>query len=171
MMRFLYPLLAVSSLLVLGTHPGAAQAPATVPDYIGSQTCSGCHESEGRAWTGSHHALAWTQPGGTTVLGDFDDAVFEHNGVTTRFFHRDGAYLIETQGADGAMRAFGVAGLAGVAPLQQYLLSTEAGRLQAFDIVWDVEGKRWYHLYPDQDLLDSHFKCNTSVDVRRPRLA
>ncbi|MCH8166504.1 MAG: hypothetical protein IIC03_01025 [Proteobacteria bacterium] len=50
------------------------------------------------------------------------------------------------------MRAFEVTGVAGVAPLQQYLLATGAGRLQAFDIVWDVEGERWYHLYPDQDL-------------------
>ena len=152
MMRLLYRLLAISGFLVLGAHPGAAQAPATVPGYVGSRTCAACHASEERAWTGSHHALAWTQPGGTTVLGDFDDAMFGHKGVTTRFFRRDGAYLVETQGADGAMRAFEVTGVAGVAPLQQYLLATGAGRLQAFDIVWDVEGERWYHLYPDQDL-------------------
>ena len=152
MMRLLYRLLAISGFLVLGAHPGAAQAPATVPGYVGSRTCAACHASEARAWTGSHHAWAWTQPGEATVLGDFDDVVFERNGVTTRFFRRDGAYLVETEGADGAMRAFEVTGVAGVAPLQQYLLATGAGRLQAFDIVWDVEGERWYHLYPDQDL-------------------
>ena len=152
MMRLLYRLLAISGFLVLGAHPGAAQAPATVPGYVGSRTCAACHASEARAWAGSHHAWAWTQPGEAPVLGDFDDVVFERNGVTTRFFRRDGAYLVETEGADGAMRAFEVTGVAGVAPLQQYLLATGAGRLQAFDIVWDVEGERWYHLYPDQDL-------------------
>ena len=151
-MRLLYRLLAVSGLLVLGTAPGAAQAPAAAPAYVGSQTCAGCHESEERAWTGSHHAWAWTQPDETTVLGDFDDAVFEHRGLITRFIRRDDAFFVETEGADGALHTFQVTGLAGVAPLQQYLLSTEAGRIQAFDIVWDVEGKRWYHLYPDQDL-------------------
>jgi len=151
----LHPLrwfLAASVIIVLGTIPGAAQTPGTVPGHVGSQTCSGCHESEARAWTGSHHAWAWTQPGETTVLGDFDDAVFEHKGVTTRFFRRDGAFFVETEGADGAMRAFEVTGVAGVAPLQQYLVSTEPGRLQALDIAWEVVGKRWYHLYPDQDL-------------------
>ena len=89
-MFFLYRLLAVFGLLVLGATPGAAQAPATVTGHVGSQTCAGCHESEGRAWTGSHHALAWTQPDETTILGDFDDAVFEHKGVTTHFTRHDG---------------------------------------------------------------------------------
>jgi hypothetical protein len=93
-MHFLYSLLAVSGLLVLGTVPGAAQAPETVSGYVGTGTCVGCHESEGRAWTGSHHALAWTQPSQTTVLGDFDNAVFEHKGVTTRFFRRGDAFVI-----------------------------------------------------------------------------
>jgi hypothetical protein len=119
---------------------------------VDSQTCSGCHEREERAWTGSHHALAWTLPDETTILGDFDDAVFEHKGVTTRFTRRADAFFVETEGADGAMRAFQVAGVAGVAPLQQYLVSTEPGRIQALDVAWDVEGRRWYHLYPDQDL-------------------
>jgi hypothetical protein len=96
--------------------------------------------------------LAWTQPDETTILGDFDGAVFEHKGVTTRFFRRNDAFFVETEGADGAMRAFEVTGVAGVAPLQQYLVATEPGRFQALDITWDVERRRWYHLYPDQDL-------------------
>ena len=152
MMRLLFRLLAVTGLLVLGTAPGMAQTPAIAPGHVGSQTCSGCHESEGQAWKGSHHARAWTQPDETTILGDFDDAVFEHKGVTTHFTRRDGAFFVETEGADGAMRAFEVTGVVGVTPLQQYLVATQAGRLQALDIVWDIAGKRWYHLYPDQDL-------------------
>ncbi len=137
MMLHFFRLLAVTALLVLGTTPGAAQAPATIPDYVGSQTCAGCHESEELAWTGSHHAWAWTQPDETTILGDFDDAVFEHKGATTRFSHRDDAFFVETEGADGAMRAFEVVGVAGIAPLQQYLVATEPGRLQALDIAWE----------------------------------
>ena len=152
MMLLLYRLLAVSGLVVLGTAPGMTQTPGTIPGHVGSQTCANCHGSEERAWAGSHHALAWTQPGETTVLGDFDDAVFEHKGIATRFSRRDGAFYVETEGGDGAMRAFQVAGVVGIAPLQQYLVATGSGRLQALDIVWDVAGKRWYHLYPDQDL-------------------
>ncbi len=104
---------------------------------MGSQTCSGCHESEERAWTGSHHAWAWTQPDETTILGDFDNAVFEHKGLTTRFIRRNDAFFVEAEGEDAAMRAFEVTGVVGMAPLQQYLVSTEPGRLQALDIAWE----------------------------------
>jgi len=41
----------------------------------------------------------------------------------------------------------------GVAPLQQYLIATPGGRLQALGIAWDARpapaGRRWYHLYSD----------------------
>ncbi len=151
-MLLLFRLLAATGLLVFGTALGMAQTPAIAPDHVGSQTCSSCHESEGQAWKGSHHAWAWTQPDETTILGDFDDAVFEHKGVTTHFTRREGSFSVETEGSDGALHTFQVAGVVGVAPLQQYLVATQAGRLQALDIVWDVEDKRWYHLYPDQNL-------------------
>ena len=42
--------------------------------------------------------------------------------------------------------------VAGVEPLQQYLLETERGRLQSFDVVWDTGEGRWFHLYPEQSL-------------------
>ncbi len=98
------------------------------------------------------HALAWQTPSAASVAGDFGDKVFEHRGVATRFWREDDAYLIETEGGDGASHIYRVAGVAGVAPLQQYLMETEPGRLQAFDIAWDTAGRRWYHLYPDAEL-------------------
>jgi predicted CXXCH cytochrome family protein len=36
--------------------------------------------------------------------------------------------------------------------LQQYLVELKGGRLQALDLSWDTKAKRWYHLYPNQDL-------------------
>ena len=39
-------------------------------------------------------------------------------------------------------------GVAGWHPLQQYLISPEPGRTQAFDIAWDVEAGRWYPVFP-----------------------
>ena len=54
-----------------------------------------------------------------TVLGDFDDVLFEHRGVKTRFFRRNGRYLVETQGGDGARQEYEVSYTFGVAPLQQ----------------------------------------------------
>lgn len=123
-----------------------------VPQYIGSALCSDCHTDAAEAWEGSHHALAWTPPDAAHVLGDFDDAEFLHKGVRTRFTTEDGTYFITSDGPDGALRKYPVHSVAGVAPLQQYLIETEPGKIQSFDVVWDAEQGQWYHLYPDQDL-------------------
>ncbi|MBK0400896.1 tetratricopeptide repeat protein [Limibaculum sp. M0105] len=140
--------LAAIGLALLAGIPARAEPPA----YVGTESCAGCHAAETEAWRGSHHDLAWTLPGEPHLLGAFDDAVFVHRGQRTRFTRENGAPAIETQGADGALRRFPVAGVAGIAPLQQYLLETEPGRLQSFDVTWDAERGRWYHLYPDLDL-------------------
>ncbi|WP_380054305.1 multiheme c-type cytochrome [Falsihalocynthiibacter sp. SS001] len=124
----------------------------SVPDYIGSQTCTSCHADETQEWQGSHHALAWTMPSADTILGDFSGVEFEHQDVTTRFHIENDTYYISTQGPDGADQDYPVAGVVGIAPLQQYLIETEPGTLQSFDIVWDTIEKEWYHLYPSQDL-------------------
>jgi predicted CXXCH cytochrome family protein len=141
----------LSALVVLATGLSLTGAPST-PRYVGSQACVGCHADAAKAWETSHHALAWTTPEAGKVLGDFDGTRFAHDGTETQFKTRDGKYVIETEGADGKRRAYPVKGVAGIEPLQQYLLETQAGRLQAFDVAWDAEKKRWYHLYPDQDL-------------------
>lgn len=96
--------------------------------------------------------MAWTLPNEDTVDGDFDNAEIEHRGRTTRFFRDGEKYLIETTDVSGGPKVLEVTGVAGIAPLQQYLVETEPGRLQSLDIVWDQEKKAWYHLYPEQDL-------------------
>lgn len=126
---------------------------ARTPAYVGSAVCADCHQAETEAWQGSHHQLAWTPADATHVLGDFDDATFTLNGVTTRFSTQNGQYFIESDGPDGTLTTWPVAGVAGIAPLQQYLIETEPGKVQSFDVVWDVDQERWYHLYPDQGLL------------------
>ncbi|MDF2231810.1 cytochrome c3 family protein [Albimonas sp. CAU 1670] len=121
--------------------------------YVGSEACAGCHAAEAEAWTGSHHDLAWTRPDEPHVLGDFDDAEFSDNGLGARFTtDPDGDPRITVAESDGVRRAYPVRGVVGIAPLQQYVLETEPGRLQSFDLAWDAERGTWYHLYPDQDL-------------------
>jgi hypothetical protein len=120
------------------------------PAYAGSAACSDCHEQASTLWAPSDHAKAWTLPDESTVLGDFGDVTFTHHGVTSRFF-RDGAkFMIETEDGSGQRRAFKVTGIAGIDPLQQYLISPEPGRTQTFDIAWDVAAQRWYPVFPDQ---------------------
>ena len=126
------------------------------PAYLGSEACADCHKDETAAWSGSHHQLAWTPPDASHVLGDFDNAEFTLNGVTTRFFTKNDQFFIESDGPDGEMTIWPLAGVAGIEPLQQYLIETEPGKIQSFDVVWDVEQETWYHLYPDQELFSTN---------------
>ncbi|MGC4003763.1 MAG: multiheme c-type cytochrome [Pirellulales bacterium] len=124
----------------------------TVRTYIGSQRCATCHQAEFAKWQGSHHEKAMQDATPESVLGNFDDAVFEHFGVTTKMFRRDGKYWMNTEGADGKLADFAIRYTFGVAPLQQYLVEFPDGRLQVLPICWDTVRKRWFHVYDEEPI-------------------
>ena len=129
-----------------------AASAASAPAHVNSAVCEECHKKEHAAWSNSHHSWALRLPTPENVLGNFDDAVFDHKGVRSRFFRRDGEFFIETDGPDGKPAEFEIKYTVGVEPLQQYLVELDKGRLQALDVAWDSGEKRWFHLYPDQKL-------------------
>ncbi len=133
---------------------GAATGPPPLA-FTGVRSCEECHAEETRRWRGSHHDLAMQQPTATSVLGDFDDAVFTYGGVTTRFYRKDGRPFVRTDGPDGRPTDYPVAYVFGVTPLQQYLVQLPGGRMQALSVAWDSRpkeqgGQRFFHLYPDE---------------------
>jgi len=140
----------------LGSRVAAARAAEPQPlAYVGSEVCAGCHQEEARFWRGSHHERAMDHATEKTVLGDFSGATFEHFGVESRFFRRDGKFMVETDGPDGKPAEFEIKYTFGISPLQQYLIEFPDGRLQALPIAWDSRakqegGQRWFHLYPDE---------------------
>jgi tetratricopeptide (TPR) repeat protein len=90
-----------------------------------------------------------------SVLADFNDTSFDYYGVHSRFFRKDGKYLVETDGPDGKLATFEVKYTFGIYPLQQYLIVFPDGRIQALSIAWDSRpkeqgGQRWFHLYPNE---------------------
>ena len=118
--------------------------------YVADADCAACHRSELDAWTGSHHDLAMQVATAGTVLGDFDDAVFTHHGVTSRFFRRGDRFFVNTEGPDGTSADFELTHTLGIEPLQQYLAPFPGGRLQSLTIAWDTARNAWFHLYPDE---------------------
>lgn len=137
--------------------PLAQTAPLPTATYVGGETCSQCHAGEVTAWRGSHHALAMQHASAATMLGDFNDATVTYGGVTSRFFRRDGKFMIATDGPDGKLQDYEVGFTFGVAPLQQYLVAFPDGRLQALPLAWDTRpkvegGQRWFHLYPNETI-------------------
>ena len=131
--------------------------PTAQATFVGSETCAGCHRTEADLWRGSQHKQAMDHATEKTVLGDFNDTSLDYYGVRSRFFRKDGKFLVETDGPDGKLATFQVKYTFGIDPLQQYLIEFSDGRIQALSIAWDSRpkdkgGQRWFHLYPDENI-------------------
>ena len=133
-------------LLVTGCERERASTAAKAT-YVGGEACATCHEREAELWKGSDHHLAMQSADRTTVLGNFNNATFRKDGVTSTFFKRDGQFFVRTDGPDGKLADFEIKYTFGIDPLQQYLVAFPDGRYQALSIAWDVKRKRWFHLY------------------------
>jgi tetratricopeptide (TPR) repeat protein len=147
-----FPLLLITFAALFA--PCAAE-PA--PDYVGRAQCVACHAEQDARWTGSNHDLAMQEATGASVLGDFNDAIFDWFGVRSRFYRQDGRFMVRTDGPDGRLQDYRVKYTFGVAPLQQYLIEFPGWRLQALDIAWDSRpreagGQRWFHLHPEDQV-------------------
>jgi predicted CXXCH cytochrome family protein len=125
--------------------------------YVGTNTCGSCHSHQLADWKGSQHQAAMAEADARHVKGDFNDAELTYAGTTSRFFKRDGKFLVRTDGPDGRLADFEIKYTFGVEPLQQYLVEFADGRLQALSIAWDTRpkekgGQRWFHLYPREQI-------------------
>src|SRR5450432_2206968 len=149
--------------LILQFHVGefgrtsSPPAPGVEATFVGSEACAGCHQAEAKLWQGSQHQRAMAHATDKSVLGDFSDATFDYFGIKSRFFRKDGKYLVETDGSDGNLAVFEIKYTFGVDPLQQYLIEFSDGRLQSLSIAWDSRpkdqgGQRWFHLYPKDEI-------------------
>jgi hypothetical protein len=128
---------------------------STSVSYVGASVCKQCHQSEFQAWQGSHHQLSMQEANEQIVLGDFNNAKFNYNGIKSTFFKRDGKFMVRTDGADGQLTDYPISYTFGVTPLQQYLIEFPNGRYQALSIAWDSRpksegGQHWFHLYPNE---------------------
>lgn len=137
--------------------PSKPAAALSAPLYVGKDACTTCHQQETQDWQGSHHDLAMQVASESSILGDFNQAKFVYNGIETTFYRQQDAFMVRTDGPDGLMKDYPIKYAFGVAPLQQYLIELEGGRIQALGIAWDsrpVEqgGQRWFHLYPSQQV-------------------
>jgi len=120
--------------------------------FAGSVKCKECHQKEYEKWINSNHDHAMDVADEKTVQGDFNNAVFQAHGVTSRFYKKEGRFFVHTQGPEGRMGDFEVSYTFGWFPLQQYLVPFPGGRLQCLPIAWDVREKKWYHLYPKEPI-------------------
>jgi predicted CXXCH cytochrome family protein len=116
--------------------------------FVGGQTCAECHQPEFNLWHGSHHDRAMEIASDESVLGDFNNTVFERLGVTSRFFRRDGKFFVNTEGPDGQYHDYEIKYTFGIDPLQQYMVEFPKGRVQVLRVSWDTHRKRWFEVTP-----------------------
>jgi predicted CXXCH cytochrome family protein len=125
--------------------------------FVGSEACASCHQSQAELWRASQHKQAMDHATEKSVLGNYSDASYDYFGVKSRFYRKDGKFLVDTDGPDGRIATFEVKYTFGVDPLQQYLVEFPDGRVQALSVAWDSQpadkgGQRWFHLYPSEEI-------------------
>jgi tetratricopeptide (TPR) repeat protein len=158
-MRFRKKSLTAAIILLMATGGGlllsrcgtenknSSKETVAAADYVGDISCKGCHADEHKEWSASHHFMAMLPAHDTTVLGNFDNVSLTADGVTSRFFKRDGKFIINTEGEDGTNHDYEVKFTFGFTPLQQYLIEFPGGRMQVPRVSWDTKKKQWYHQY------------------------
>src|SRR6187399_753998 len=124
-------------------------------EFIGEQSCKSCHAKQYDDWLRSDHFMAMQPPNDLTVKGNFNNVSFTADGVTSRFFKKDGKFFINTQGEDGRNYDYEVKYTFGFTPLQQYLVEFPGGKMQVPRVSWDTKRKKWFHQYAGQKI-NSH---------------
>ena len=114
--------------------------------FVEEKKCASCHAGQAAAFAKSNHAKAMALADESTVRANFDSTRFEHDGILTTFFKRDGRFFVRTEGPDGTPAEFEVKYTFAYEPLQQYLIDMGGGRLQALDIAWDTTKREWFWL-------------------------
>lgn len=135
----------------------SSKPPKIERTFVGRSACIDCHRDQHEAFVGSHHDRAMDLATDETVVGNFNNAILEHDGLTSRMFRDGNRFLVHTEGEDGKMQDFHVKYVFGVEPLQQYMVEfdrpaempeDELSRLQVLRISWDTEKKEWFYLRP-----------------------
>lgn len=157
--RLWIPVAAVTTLIAGGVFADywSAEPAGITPQYVGRDTCAQCHAKETEAFIGSDHDKAMDLATEKTVIGDFNDVTFEHDGLVNRLFREGDRFMVHTEGQDGQMKDFEVKYVFGVFPLQQYMVefdrnkdmeACDIARLQVLRITWDSRDNRWFYLRP-----------------------
>ena len=64
---------------------------AALPNaYIGAEKCQSCHPKQYEDWKMSDHFKAMQEPTDSAVLGNFNNASLQADGVSSRFFKKEG---------------------------------------------------------------------------------
>lgn len=119
--------------------------------YVGNSACAECHENFYKRWSLSYHAKSMDHAKPESVLGDFCGTPLIHSGETTSFIKKESKYFAIVKKDKAKEIDYEVKYVLGFYPLQEYLVEFPDGKIQCLPWAWDVEGKKWYHLYSNEE--------------------
>lgn len=130
-------------------------------EFVGSNKCASCHQKQFDSWKYSDHYKSMAEADSDSVLGNFDDIDVSFHNIKSRFFKRDGKFWVTTTNEKGLHETFHIRYTFGHWPLQQYLIETIDGHIQAFNVAWDSRskeegGQKWFHLRPEENISPQH---------------
>lgn len=130
------------------TRPAHAEASAN-NGYVGSQSCNVCHQAEYDSWASSLHANAMRLVSPATMAsGRPTQATFGENGSDKIEFTttKDELFAKVREGSDSPT-SYVVLYQLGIGDLEQPLVSTSKGRLQALPVLFDVKQNEWFDIF------------------------
>lgn len=142
----------LAGLLVMQCTRPVKEAEPEKNEFVGDASCKSCHAKEHSEWLTSDHFKAMEIATDSTVLGDFNDQSFRADGVTSKFFKKEGKFFINTEGEDGKNHDYEIRYTFGHYPLQQYLVEFDRGRMQVTRQSWDSRKKKWFHQYTGEKI-------------------
>lgn len=74
-------------------------------------------------------------------------------GIPFRMFYEKDRFYVATENQQGKIESFPVSYVLGIKSLQQYLVEFSDGRIQCLPVAWDINGKKWLYLYPQERIL------------------
>jgi predicted CXXCH cytochrome family protein len=146
-------------------HWQSVSAPAAGPDHgsATSATCFKCHESHYASWHRSYHRTMTREATPEYVKGDFADATFTFQGVTSHLTRDGDAFFMTTappgwrpEAGPPRLQTFRVERLVGSHWFQECLGRDDAGRYWRLPLSYHIVEGRWIHtngafLAPDTD--------------------
>lgn len=113
--------------------------------YVGSDSCKECHPAEHASGSESHHHKMTQTATPAAVVGDFNNATYTFNGVTSKMYRRGDEFFMETLDPNGKLAVAKIVRTIGSRRFQQYV--TQVGdTFYRLPVAWNIEKKYWFNL-------------------------
>src|SRR5262249_46331370 len=124
--------------------PGALPTNSADREYVASQRCEPCHQTQYASWRRSLHVQMTKPIAEASVTGDFgiENSITQHR--RTYAMRAEGrSYSIAVAHGDRAAETFDVEYTLGAKRFQGYMSTLPDGRIYVLRVFWNVAWQRW----------------------------